>query len=158
MNRTVKVMKTDAKRIVSKIYTIKVSDVAKNLNTEHASLSNLSARLSSKGRPISMTKFKYQQNTNAGMKGGQGVRAKIKKDSGFKEVNNDGRKAFVGTMRNGSSGIFIRKDSKKIKKVLSPAVTEMLNQEEAKEQIQKSATDRFGKELNYQINYLLTKL
>lgn len=164
MNRTVTGMRTDAGREVSARYTVKQADVKDKLDLDKASITDLSIAMRSKGRPMRLVKFSHEPNKNPGVKGSPTVFAQVKKSGsgGFTG-------GFMATMRstNGITGIFMRtgkltrrgknagKGREGIKQLYGPGSVQMLDNKETREVIQKKAVERFNKELDHQIDYLL---
>ncbi len=158
MNKTVTGMRTDAGKEVSARYTVKQADVKAKLDLDKASQTDLSIAMRSKGRPMSLVKFSHKSNKNPGVKGSPTAFAKVKKggSGGFTG-------GFMATMKrtNGITGVFARtgkftrKGAEGIKQLYGPGAVQMLSNKEVRDTIQKKAAERFNKELDHQIDFLL---
>ena len=164
LNRTVTGMKTDAGKAVAGNYIVKQKDVKEKLVTEKASMGDLSITLRSTGRPMRMVKFKTKANRRPGKKGGATVFAKVAKGGPGGHTG-----AFMATMANGVSGAFVRtgnfqtagkgrykgQEKEMIRQLHGPGVVQMLDNKITREAVQTKATERFYKELDHQVDYLL---
>lgn len=118
INRSLRGMGTDASREIAggkggrRRYTkITQKEVKSELNlNDKATLSNLSASMTSRGRPIAAIRFKHRKNTRPGIKGGRSAFVQVKQSSsgGSLDGNSSDSKAFIATMKNGRVGIYRR--------------------------------------------------
>lgn len=175
LNRTVVGMKTDASKEMIENYTIKKKDLSKTLKAHKANNSNLSAMLSSQGRPIRLIKFKHRKNRKPGKVGKTSAFAQVKKLSSGGLIKKATSKAFVATVpygkdnENTTTGIFVRtavkqkrkkgrykdKITENIEQLYGPGDVQMLSEKSVKATIEKKAIERFNENLEHEINYLL---
>lgn len=164
-NRTVTGMKTDAAREITSRYTIAQKHYKDRLSIKKASMSDLSITMSAKDRSIRGTYFNFKPNKDPGVEGAPSVFVKYKKGDGKYTGG------FIATMvsTNGITGAFVRTGRFKratkgaykgmmreqIETVDGPGVVQMLSNENTRTAIQAKATERFNKELDHQIKYLL---
>ena len=151
LNYAVRGMKTEAKKGIKREYTVKkISDAASSIVVTRASYSNMSAAMTSKNRPIALTKFSYKKNPRPGIKGTPTVFASPKKGGGG---YTGGFYAVVGS----HAGAFRRagRSRRPIDQLFGPSGTEMLNNKSVKDAIEQTAAERFGKEFDRQVELLL---
>jgi hypothetical protein len=168
MNKAVTGMRTDAKKEVATRYTVKQKDVSDKLTLKKASMTDLTIVMSSKGRPMRLAHFKTKANKKAGTPGAPTVYASVKKGGagGFTG-------GFMATMvsTNGITGVFRRTGRFKvvgkgaykgqmreqIEQLHGPGVVQMLDEQQVRTAIQEKGAERFNKELDHQIEFLLDK-
>jgi hypothetical protein len=132
-----------------------------------------------------LIKFNTKKNTKPGKAGGKAVVSRVSKgEGGSLDGKGSKSKAFIAKMKNNSIGIFNRTGKKAsvltiaksfkhknvskywkrtfkksgreiIQQLHGPGVVQMLRSPEISENIQTKATERFNKELDHQIQYLL---
>ena len=170
MNRTLQGMGTDAGRESSQRYIIKQKNVRAHLNLkDRATLNDLSISMRSTGRPIRLAKFKTKPNKRPGQKGSPTAFAQVKRDTAGNRI----RGAFMADFRagkDGHTGIFVRTGKfakvrrgpykgtvrESIRQLHGPGVVQMLDNPKVRELIQNNALKRFDKELEHQVEHLLS--
>lgn len=167
INKTETGMKTDAAREITKEYIIKNKEVKDKLATEKVLGSQMSISLTSKGRPIRLIKFRYRKNTKPRNKKGKAIWAKVKKSSagGYitESVGGKVSKGFITTFKPGQKddverkeGIFTRYNKEgQIQQHFGPGVVQMLQSIHSKDSLTKKAADRFNKNLEHEVEYVL---
>ena len=165
LNKTVTGMKTDALKEVTQNYVVKRKDVADKLKVDRATSAHLGIQLSSRGRPVRSIKFKHKVNRRPGRAGATAAFLQVKKGGSggllSGSANRNISKGFVASMPNGTRGIFQRtgkissRRKEPIKQTYSVGVSEMLSSTTTAEAINNKAIERFNKNLNHSVNYLL---
>lgn len=151
MNRTIIGVRTIVTKSVTELYEIKSGDVRETIRIEKASPSKLSARLISSGPVIGLQRFKHSPKS-ARSRPKIGVRVRVRKDSPMEPYKG----AFLTPS---IQGIYRRttRDRLPIERIYGPAVPSMVKTVTDEQQIQDQAGDRFIKELNHEVDFLLTK-
>lgn len=163
LNRTVDFVNTRLGRIVTGIYAIKGADVKKTIRKYKAKKGQLSARLESKGSPLSLTHFPHKPETTViarslgvSHKRAQ-VRVKIKKGS-MQPMKVD-PKAFL-QKANGATNIFKRvgDERKPIVVLKTLSIPQMITNETVGVDIQKLAQDKMNERLTHEVDFRLSRL
>lgn len=120
-----------------------------------ASSANLSAAIRSRGPMQDIMSFMTRPNTQKGA-----ARAKILSSGSLKPLEMNGLKAFVTTFASGHTAIVQRKgkDRLPVKKLLSPAVPHMLDNEAVRAQAEKLAYETLRTEIDKRIAQVLGKV
>ena len=185
LNKTVTGMKTDALKEITTNYTVKRKDVTDRMRVDRATNTQLGAEFSSKGRPIRSIKFKHRANHNPGKPGATAAFLNVKKScSGNLLVGSSKKKkrskAFIAKMPNGTTGIFQRigkapskvkvhgkgvskyfnrsltkEGRENIRQVYAPGSVDMLKNKTSRENISRKSVERFNKNLDHAVKYLL---
>ena len=153
MNKAVKEMKKTAKTSISREYTVGQNAYIAGIKVYKARTDswNPTAFIHSTVRPINLRKFQYRANTRPGKKGGLTVFAKVKKSGGGRTGG------FIAKQPNGAKAIFKRrgKTHLPIDRLNGPSGTELLNNKNVSNDIQKTAKEIYEKNLAAEINKLL---
>ena len=152
LNRSLTNINTTIRKGVRTKYTVQATDVKDRLDSVRASPSKLAAKVTAKGRPIGLDKFKVSPKTVNPRRKKQ-LKISVKKGSA-KEILG----AFIGNQ--GNEKVFIRdgKPRLPISRLFGPSVPQMIGNNEVVEQINQSAYETYHKNINYEINYLLGKM
>ncbi|WP_227521995.1 phage tail protein [Bacillus solitudinis] len=151
LNRGVTNMNSNSRKEIRKDYNIKAGDISPTLKVFRASRASLGASVQSKGGVIPLERFKISPKT-INPKRKTPIKAAVKKGgakslgSGF-VADISGPKVFK---RTGESRL-------PIKRLFGPSVPQMLENERAREEIQKQGQETFEKRLEHEINRILEK-
>ena len=153
LNRAITGVRMDAGREAAKAYRIKPSDVKKTFIKAKASGNRLKATATFSGKRTPLYRFGAQpaRPTKRRPKAGVSVRVKASR----KVV----RGAFVARMKSGHVSLFRRSGAHRLplRELEGPAVPQMLNNLGVREKLQEAAENRFSKNLDHEMNYLLQK-
>lgn len=152
MNRTLEGARTEVVRSVTSTYIIRAADVRETITIDKASADKLQARLRSQGAVIGLQHFQHSPKAATNPRPKVGIRVRVRKDSRAS--------ALPGTfIAGGRIGIFQRagRDRLPLERRFGPAVPSMVGTVVEEQQIERQAGDRFIRELNHEIDYLLTK-
>ncbi|MBS5982295.1 MAG: phage tail protein [Clostridium butyricum] len=155
LNRTVTFVNKNIKKEVSGEYSIKSVEVAQTLKVKKSTTNNLSAKITSIGKPITLSHF--PANLKSGWSKGSNLKVKVKK-SGYKKINTHPR-AFV-TAIDGNLHIVRRETSKQypIKVLKTLSVPQMVSNSELSENILEQANEQLKNRINHEIEFRLNKL
>lgn len=163
LNRTVDFVNTRLGRIVTGIYAIKGADVKKTIRKYKAKKGQLSARLESKGSPLSLTHFPHKPETTV-IARSLGVRhkraqVKVKIKKGSMQPMKVDPKAFL-QKANGATNIFKRvgDERKPIVVLKTLSVPQMITNETVGVDIQKLAQGKMNERLTHEVDFRLSKL
>lgn len=161
VNRASEKARTEAKREVSEKYFISQKNVLKTIRLAKASNATLSAKLTSKGGPIALSKFKisprrHVSRTKKGKASPSVYKASVERAGGLKPLSGN-PKAFFAVMGSGHEGMMERVSSRRLplKQLYGPAVPSMIKNEEVMRNIQKEAADTLEKRIDAEINNIL---
>ncbi len=149
MNRVLEGMRTDAVAETKERYFVKPSDIRKTITLKKTSSGDLNGAMVSKGNRKSLADYQLIPKTpKKGMKGLQGA------------VKTDGLKNISGgfLVRRGEKyKPYIRTGSGKfaIQSIISPAVPQILKNEETVAIIEQKASERFEKRIDHEVIRLL---
>jgi len=171
INKTLTGVRTDKTNEAGKILNMKKTDIRKAVKINKATWSNMSAKVSRKGKPVALAKFKNTRQTRKGV-------SVLVKVGGQRTIL---RHAFLATMKSGHVGVFWRKDDTfvgyadspkltgaaygalpehyrlPIRELYGPRVEDILADEKVMARIVKSANERLQKNLDHEVSYLLTQ-
>lgn len=152
LNRSLSHINTTIRKEVRDEYTVKAQEVKDRLESVRASTSRLAAKVTAKGRPLGLEKFRVNPKTVNPRRKKQ-LKISVKKGSA-KEILG----AFIGNQ--GNEKVFIRdgKPRLPISRLFGPSVPQMIGNDEIVEQINESAYVTYQKNINHEINYLLGKM
>lgn len=152
-NRAMQSAKTEASRKVRETYYIKNKDVTSTIRAHRASISNLSARIVSKGNLLALSKFKVTPKTPQ-PKRKRAIIARVKRGEGGPV-----RGAFVASMNSGHTGVFKRAGLARlpVTELYGPAVPQMMDNQDVREHIEEKAVERFNQRLDHEINRILER-
>lgn len=163
LNRTVDFVNTRVGRIVTGVYAIKGADVKKTIRKYKAQKGDLSAKLQSKGHPLSLAHFPHRPETtiisrSLGVKHPKAqVKVKVKKGSmqNLKVAPN----AFL-QKANGTYNIFKRvgQERKPIVVLKTLSIPQMITNETVGVDIQKLAQDKMNERIAHEVDFRLSKL
>lgn len=151
LNRGLTTMQTTAKKEVRNKYHIKAGHIQEHLSSDKATTSDLQVRLSGKGRPIPLDRFKYAPTT---------VNHKRKKPVTV-AVKKDGNKVLPGAFVKDVNGnkIFKREGKKRlpIKRLYGPSLPQMMGGDEMTEAIKAAGLKTFETRTSHEISRLLER-
>ena len=166
MNRAIVGVRTDIGRVVPKTYVNVGRETAqKGVWINRATTSNLSASIRRKGPRLQARRFPHDPNTNPGVRGGQAVFLRPRKDGGgwHLKAERNLSKAFVIRDKNGKMkrgpGIYrrIKNHRNRLTHARGLSVPEMLADTQVRKVIQDGAVSRFNKNLDSNIANELRK-
>lgn len=153
INRIATRMRTELAREAAHDYFVKIGDVKSSIKLTKAKNANLTAFISSAGRPIPLIKFrvtpiKVQYKGRRNRK----IKVRVRRDSSGARMD----RAFVAFMGS-TMNVFERKGKKRfpVKKLYGPAVPQMLRSEDVMDKVTKKAQDDLNSEITRQLNRLL---
>ena len=148
-NRTLEGLRSDAVSETRKRYHVKASDVRKTLTLKKASAGHLMATMLSQGPRRSLAAYKLTPSSPP--RGGKGLKGAVKTD-GLKPLKD----AFL-VKRGGQYKPYIRIGGGRdgIEPIISPAIPQIIKNEESVAAMEKGASERFGKRLDHEILRLL---
>ena len=152
-NRTLEGMRTDAVRETKERYFAKPSDIRKTLTLKKASANNLQGAMVSRGSRKSLAD--YQITPRTPKKGINGLQGAVKRDGGLKPLKG----AFLLKRGNGYKP-YVRTGHGKwaVEYLISPAIPQILKNEETVKIIEQKASERFEKRLDHEVMRLLNLL
>lgn len=152
LNRSVSNVKSNIPKTVRDNYHIRAQDVKDTLKVEKARVSKLQAKVISKGETLGLDKFKVNPKTVNSRRKAQ-LKIAVKKD-GIKQVLG----AFIANA-NGIK-VFKREGKKRlpIERLKGPSVPQMIRNKEGVDKINKESYRTYHKNLNNDINYMLSKM
>lgn len=145
LNRAIDGARTDAARAATKIYFVKTSEILQSILVKRSKPGPfMTASLISTGnrRPLS----EYRLKPNAPQKGKPMVQAAVKREGGMKEIPS----AYIAPGGSGSAEAYISG-----KRLMSPAVPQLVNNPDVVAYIEEQGVGRFEKALDNQILRLL---
>lgn len=166
LNRAATGIKTDGARETSKTFFVDSDTVRSRMVVSKASKTNLSITVSRKGGRFLARNFPRDPNTMPGVKGGKAVFLRPRRDGGGMYLNADTErgksgvsKAFMATTPSRGRSILRRigKHRDRLTHARGLSVPEMLGDADVTKVIQAGAATRFNKELDHQVNHLLTQ-
>lgn len=162
LNRAVKNMATNAKREISKNYEINQKIVGDTLKINQAKRNKLYVQLTSTGYKMGLNKFKYSPKKPNPSNPPKEIKISVKKGNQhrFRHVfvaNLNGFKLFerTGKFRVASKGSHKGKKRENIKRLLGPAVPQMLNNPKVRKVVVKEGQNTYRKRLEHEINRVL---
>lgn len=168
LNKTLNGVKTDASAEIRAVITAKKSAVDETFRIQKASTGNITASISSTGKPLALMDYSARQ-TN------KGVSVQVRKDRSRKIVPG----AFISAMKSGHKGVFWREwhggikkpvNPKmvyaalprqyrlKIKELYGPRIPDIMSNEPVMKSILAKAGDRLHNNLAHETDYELSKL
>ncbi|MCP4747982.1 MAG: hypothetical protein GY874_17870 [Desulfobacteraceae bacterium] len=160
INRAVSGVRTDAATNIRKEFNVRAADIRKSFSVIKASACALKrgsgASAKSSGKRFSLMKFNPRPKTATRRNMPKfGVSAVVKK--GKRKVYRD---AFVGTGQDsGNLLVFRRKDKDRLPVIsqTAPSIPQMLSTVNVNDKMQQKLSERFSKNLNREINFILQK-
>jgi len=151
INRAIETTRTEASRKIRETYYIKAKDIKASLTLKKASAGDLTARITSRGSTIPLTKFKVKPQKPQ-PKRRLVVVARVKKGAGGPISG-----AFVAQMRSGHIGVFNRVAGPRlpITQRFGPAVPQMLGGREVITHVQEKTTERLMGRLEHEVGRVL---
>lgn len=161
VNRASEKSRTEAKREVSKKYFITQKNVLKTIRLAKASNTTLSAKVTSKGGAIALSKFRvsprrHVSKTKKGKASPSVYKAGVERAGGLKPLSGS-PKPFFSVMGSRHEGMMERVSNRRLplKQLYGPAVPSMIKNEEVMRNIQKEATDTLEKRIDAEIKNIL---
>ena len=149
VNRVLEGMRTDTIAETKSRYFAKSSDIRKTITLKKTSSGNLNGAMISKGNRKSLADYQLiPKSPKKGMKGLQGA------------VKTDGLKNISGgflVKRGGKYKPYIRTGSGKwsIQSIISPAIPQIIKNDETVENMEQKASERFEKRLDHEVMRIL---
>ncbi len=157
VNRTLTGTRSEATRQVRGKFIVKAQTVRDTMEIRKASSGKPQGLLVSRGRPMSLTRFRVTPNAPKSTRGKsvQGrPRARLSVTKGKQATL---QRAFLARVNSGV-GLFQRKGRghrAPMRKLYGPSVPQMLHHGRIAEEIETTTAERMKKELNHQVAYLL---
>lgn len=156
VNRAVQGVTTDAGQMARQAYNVRSGDVKQSFSLTRASVSNLFGAAVSKGRVLSLRSFSPSPSPGK-RRPSVGLSVVVKRSTGRAKIAG----TFWGQMPSRDvASVFRRlgKDRLPIEKLFGPSVPQMLGNQNVIERIQAKAADRFGANLDHEVNRLFASL
>lgn len=152
VNRTLEGMRTDAVSETKSRYFVKASDVRKTITLKKTSAGSLNGAMVSKGSRRSLAD--YNLTPKIPRRGQQGLKGAVKRD-GIKSIE----RGFL-IKRAGKYKPYMRIGAGKwaLQPLISPAVPQIIKNEETVKIMEEKASERFGKRLDHEVKRLLGAL
>lgn len=153
LNRAITGVKMDAAREVRAIYNIKAADVKKTFTGSKSAGGSLRATARFSGNRTPLYRFGAQPARPTKRRPKAGVTVQVK--ASRKVV----RGGFVARMKSGHVSLYKRLGEARlpIHELDGPAVPQMLNNEGVREKLRDAAADRFSRNLDHEMTYLMQK-
>lgn len=154
INRAAEGARADAVTKTKEEYTITASRVRETISIRKASTSNLSAAVTSRGRPRALSYYKIRPGKATKRRPADGVYAQVKRSGGGTIA-----KSFVAKMSSGHVGVFNRTGASRFPIVQrhGPSVAQMLESKSVSQAVEAGAARRIDDRLNHEINRLLAR-
>lgn len=154
LNRVAKGVPTDSVKEVRKEYNVKAGPVRKSFEIKKAKPAALEARAKASGHKVPLINFGARPSSPGRRKPALGVSVQVKKQ---RKVL---RHSFVARMKSGHIGVFQREGEFRlpIEQKFGPSIPEMISNEKVINLIQENANERFKKNLDHEIDYVLQKM
>lgn len=154
-NRTLESMRTDTVRETQKRYFVKPGDIRKTLTLKKTNAGNLQGAMISKGGRRKLSDYQLTpKNPRAGRQGG--FKGAVKREGGLKPLPLD---TFMMNTPNAGYVLFTRvrpgRGWQNIKHVHSPAIPQIIKNEETVEIVEIHTREVFEKRLNHEVMRLL---
>jgi hypothetical protein len=148
LNRTASSTRTAARRIVAQEMGIAQKHIKRGFSVHKASQKRLSAAVVGKGQPVELYKFKGTRETK--------TRGVVSNAYGERKRYPG---AFIATMPNGKTGVFVRKTRKRlpIRKVWGPSVPATMAEDAAQQAMQEKAQETWEKEFPRQLRFYIER-
>lgn len=156
VNRAVQGVATDAGQMGGRLYNVRSGDVKKSFTLVKASPGNLTGMAVSKGKVLSLRLFSPSPGPGKKRPAG-GLSVVIKRQSGRLRVSG----AFWGMLSRGNAASVFRRLGNvrlPIEKLFGPSVPQMLGNKNVADRIQEKAAERYGTNLDHEINRLFANL
>jgi hypothetical protein len=157
VNRTLTGTRAEAVRQVRGKFIVKAQTVRDTMEIRKASYTKPRGFLVSRGRPLSLTRFKVTPKAPKSTRG-KSVQSRPRvRLSVTRGKQTTLQRAFLARMNSGV-GLFQRKGRGRrapIRKLYGPSVPQMLHHDRIAEEIETTTAERMKKELNHQISFLL---
>lgn len=156
LNRSIHGVTTDAGQMARQTYNVRSGDVKRSFTQIKASPSALFGAAVSKGRPLSLRDFSPTPSPGK-RRPAVGLSVVVKRQSGKLRVAG----TFWGQMPGRDvASVFRRlgKDRLPIEKLFGPSVPQMLGNQEVMGRIQAKAADRYGANLDHEVNRVFASL
>lgn len=158
---------TEAKRGIADNYEMAQKNVKETFRIKKATISKLSARLTSRGGPIALSKFKVSPThiVKRGKRGKQKgkpdpevYKVSVKKSTGSRPLSGS-PKAFLAKMGTGHIGVMERVSNRRfpLKQLYGPAAPSMMKNDAIIGRIQKGAAERMRERLDHHVEGILAK-
>lgn len=151
INRAVEASRAAAVTKIREDYHVAAGTVRDTMTIRRASPTNLFAMVRSSGKRMSLTAFRVRPAEP--LKGGKRAIVKVAvKKTGYKPL----RRAFIANMK-GNVGVYERTTKKRfpIKKLMGPAIPQMLGTETVSRHIEEKAQETLSKRFEHEIDRLL---
>jgi len=152
-NRTLEGLRTDAVSETKSRYFVKAGDVRKTLTLKKANAANMAGVMLSRGARRNLAEYKLTPATpRAGRR--TALKGAVKRD-GLKSLGN----AFL-VRRGGKYRPYVRTSSGRwgIESLISPAIPQIIKNEESVKVMEQKAAERFEKRLSHETLHLLGAL
>jgi hypothetical protein len=152
INRATEGARTDAVRQVREEYIITSGRVRETLSIRKANPSNLTASVTSRGRPRALSYFKLRPGKVTKTRPRVGMHAQVKRGGG--EVIPE---TFIAKLASGHTGVFWREGKKRfpIEQLYGPSVAQMVGSPNVSRYVEQNAQRRVNGRLDHEIYRLL---
>ena len=150
LNRAIASVKTNVYRNVKEDYYLKRKDIYETFTIRKASRNNLTARAKSKGGVIGLEKYKVTPSKARPGHPPRVLKVAVKRD-GMKELTG----AFVADINGMKVFTRLNKTRLPISRITGPAIPQIIDNMEIREDVQEIAVDTYNKRLKHEINRVL---
>lgn len=150
LNRAVEAARTAAVREIRQDYVIKAKEARGTMRIVKASKRTLSAELRSRGHLIPLDHFRYKPKQPRPKNPPKALQVQVKK-TGYKDLLH----AFVADINGPKIWQRVGKSRLPIRRLMGPAVPQMLGQENVRAKVLEKALGTYKKRLDHEINRIL---
>ena len=150
LNRAVESARAAAVQEIRQTYTVKAKEVRGTMRVIKASRKTLSAQLRSRGNLIPLDHFKYKPKQPRPKNPPKALQVQVKK-TGYKELLH----SFVADINGPKIWQRVGKSRLPIRRLMGPAVPEMLGQDNVRAKVLEKALETYKKRLDHEINRML---
>lgn len=151
INRATEASRTAAISKIREGYHVSAGKIRETISIKRASPTSLFSKVQSSGKRMSLIEFRHTPKEP--LKGGKRAIVKVAvKKTGYKPL----RHAFVAKLK-GKIGIYERTTKKRfpIKKLMGPAIPQMLDTDNVSRHIEDKAQETLSKRFNHEVDRLL---
>lgn len=155
INRAMKAGAVQATKTATKEYTVANAAVKAKMQTSRASVSQLQARIKSRGRALKLSDYATRPG-GVRSKQPKVLKVNVLRSTGFQPIKG----AFLAVgKKTGKLGVFIRQTNARypITQLYGPSIPEILGTKNVSEAVETRAQDVLGDRFNHEISRLMRK-
>lgn len=153
VNKTIKGVRTDARKEVTQRYVIKAGTVQRAMTIQMARQGALEAVVRAQGRPIALSKFKVSPK-RVQRRGRKNRKIAVSVRKGSSKTLNS---AFAASFQSGHTGVVERVGAKRfpVKELYGPSIPQMMGNKEVSSSVNQHARERLRKNFAHGVNRIL---